>query len=65
MIHTLLDIKIIRINFSIKFVINDIWIGVYWKNKYWWGGRWRMDFYICILPTIPIHLIIMYDKCEA
>lgn len=32
----------------------DCWIGCYWKKT----GYWRYDVYICLLPCLPVHILL-------
>lgn len=48
----------------------DLWVGVFWKRKKWWGGNmdWfgdgqtdnnahrNFDLWICLVPMLPIHI---------
>jgi hypothetical protein len=48
---------------TIEFKPQDLWIGCYWKKhpdcrRIWYGPfRVKMDLWICIIPTLPIHLM--------
>lgn len=39
---------------DIRFVIQDVWIGVYWKIEKVYPYKF-IDIYICIIPMFPIH----------
>jgi hypothetical protein len=49
---------------KLEFKLQDMWIGAYWAKhpdykKIWHGTlRVKYDVWICIIPTIPIHLQI-------
>jgi len=34
--------------------IQDMWIGVYWKN-----GEYILHIWVCIIPCLPIHIMWM------
>jgi hypothetical protein len=48
---------------KVKFVPQDVWIGLYWKTETE-GGRWqktgtyevweKRTYYLCLLPCLPI-----------
>lgn len=40
---------------KVKFVPQDVWIGVYWKYKKAKKYRNALEFYVCIVPCVPIH----------
>jgi hypothetical protein len=43
---------------SLKFVPQDVWIGVFWRKtelEYILGGV-LYEMFICVLPCFPIHL---------
>ena len=42
---------------SIKFVLQDMWVGLFWKNVYT-GSHLpsAIRFYICLLPCLPVIL---------
>lgn len=42
---------------QLKFEPRDLWIGAYWNlTKSIESLYRRLDIYICIVPTLPIHL---------
>lgn len=42
----------------IKFVPQDLWVGLYWKKEFEAsfddGCHWKRTYYLCILPCFPI-----------
>jgi len=34
----------------IEFKLNDLWVGVFWRN-----AKEQLDIWICIIPCFPIH----------
>ena len=46
---------------AIHFEPRDLWIGVYWR-RYKEGGRRFLELYICILPTLPLHIHIKLPR---
>lgn len=46
-------IKNWEIGIGIKFKVEDLWIGVFYQV---WVYPKMVDIYICILPTLPIHV---------
>ena len=56
----------------IEFKLQDLWIGAFWKTelatefedaeRY---GYHRTDLWICILPTLPIHLTWFRTKIKS
>ena len=39
---------------ELKFVPQDIWVGVYWKRDVFYeDAAW--DVYVCLVPMLPIH----------
>ena len=44
---------------QIKFEPRDIWVGVYWTTRDGVFDR-GLDFYVCILPMLPIIFRIHY-----
>lgn len=40
-----------RFVLELIFEPRDLWLGVYWNTSYWY---WEV--YICIIPTLPIHI---------
>jgi len=42
---------------AIKFVKEDVWIGVFWEKK-----PSRLDIYVCLLPCFPIHCVAITLK---
>lgn len=45
-------------NFSVKleFKLQDFWMGIFWKTTINIYGFKHLDVWICILPTLPIHI---------
>ena len=41
---------------EIGFELQDIWVGVYWKKEAVFKAGWRINLYICAIPTIVIHV---------
>lgn len=47
------------INLTVEYKPNDLWVGVYWKNTKSVESKYRkLDIYICLLPMLPIHIIL-------
>ncbi len=47
------------VELELLFEPRDLWIGMYWKRRKSWGfANASWEFYICIVPTLPIHLEI-------
>jgi hypothetical protein len=42
-------------SFCLEFKAADCWIGVFWKRLPV-GVMDRMDYWICIVPCVPIHV---------
>lgn len=38
----------------LEFKPQDMWVGAFWKTS----GNLKTDIWICILPTLPIHITI-------
>lgn len=50
-----------HIHLELKFEPRDLWIGVYWKYRRSIESRTRwFDLYICILPTLLIHIMFTW-----
>lgn len=50
-----------HIHIELKFEPRDLWLGVYWKYRRSIESRARwLDLYICILPTLPIHIMFAW-----
>lgn len=43
-----------RISITVEFKPNDLWIGLFWDRQLLAFHMW-----ICLLPTLPIHLCIV------
>ena len=58
-----------RLNFtlSLEFKAADLWIGAYWTHRRDFPmTRWsRTDVWVCILPTLPIHLVLYLPHRRA
>ena len=39
------------INARLEFKPQDLWVGVYWKDKDGWFDLW-----VCVLPCLPVHV---------
>ena len=50
---------------KIKFVIEDFWIGIFWKTELMIFPKLRnvTTFYICLIPCFPI-IFEFYSKYE-
>jgi hypothetical protein len=52
----------------LEFKPQDLWIGVYWKKtnrKVYidrWTWTWELNIWICVIPTVPIHILICENK---
>lgn len=33
-----------------EFKIQDLWVGVFWKNT-----KERLDIWVCLIPCLPLH----------
>ena len=46
-----------NIELRIKFEPRDLWVGAYWNYAESIESAYkRLDLFICLLPTLPIHL---------
>lgn len=46
-------IHIGRIKMRLEYKPEDMWVGLYWKN-----AELSTDIWVCILPTLPIHIVL-------
>lgn len=45
----------------VEFKVQDLWIGLFWQTKPVDGvHRYRTDWWLCLLPCIPIHFWRVY-----
>lgn len=42
-----------RISITLEFKLVDLWIGLFWKCQ-----EQDLHIWICLLPTLPIHIIL-------
>lgn len=42
-----------RISIQLEFKLADLWIGLFWKHQ-----ALTLHLWICLLPTLPIHVVI-------
>jgi len=47
---------------SVEFVLNDFWVGLYYRFDKAYGLR---HFYICIIPCLPIHITFDVVRQQA
>jgi hypothetical protein len=55
-----------RIAAGVRFIPNDLWIGLFWtktidrKQAFYkmhdYDTRWVWNFFICVLPCLPLHI---------
>lgn len=66
-----------RIRARLEFKLADMWIGVYWRRR---EDRWvpeddkrewprvrqcdRLDVWVCILPCMPLHVLVTWGERE-
>lgn len=41
----------------LEWVPNDLWFGIYWKIT-----GYRLDFWVCLIPCLPIHYASPVDE---
>lgn len=66
-----------KIRIRVEFKIQDCWLGVFWKqsDQTWiqdedqqdnaiWKARKarRLDIWICILPCLPVHILLVWRE---
>lgn len=59
------DNFIMKLNLcKIEFQLQDIWVGLYWKNIYikqdGRKSKLSTEIYICLIPCFPLHVSILY-----
>ena len=57
---TLLDYTGFSWGVCLEFKLQDMWMGVYWKNR-----KQDIDIWICLLPCFPIHYWSGREKKEG
>jgi hypothetical protein len=50
-----------RVGFLGKFEPRDLWIGAYW-DTYHEAGKKMLDVYICIIPMLPIQIVVQVNR---
>lgn len=44
----------------LEFKVEDLWIGAFWKKRLAWSSadevRAQWDLWLCLIPTLPLHL---------
>lgn len=48
----------------LEFKLQDMWFGAYWDFQRWEPIQgvyvpWQLDIWICLLPTLPLHIRII------
>ncbi len=48
------------IELSLELCFNDLWIGLYWRESLFYD-----EYFICIIPCLPIHLKVRRHRFNA
>ena len=48
-----------RLKVRLEFEPRDLWIGIYWESCVI-GKMQHYDVWVCIMPTLPIHIMYAY-----
>lgn len=45
-----------------RFEPRDLWIGVYWTRAIGVDGRSELHLYVCLLPTLLVHVMLPRER---
>lgn len=49
------EVNYIPHRISVKLLLNDAWVGVYWRTRFENGSR-MVSVFVCIIPFVPVRL---------